>query len=310
MRSRALTVRAPESVDFSPYLQSFSLDQEQLEHELHRLANPYIRWEPGTVVSAGDVAVCRLVSKCPRFNKEKITFTAGSGMFHPELEALTIGMTVGDTREVQLPEGQVTLTLIAVTNKVVPAIDNTMVEKLGLEGILTVTDYTTYLISQQKEAAFQKAVYEPLNYLINQIIDGSEFVLYQADWQHVVDLRLEHSRVLARRDGMTLETMTEKEFDGRIPVKCYDELVALEQKDAWRNLYIHLLGRYFAQDSGFQPDEKGYDAYLQDFMDSWKISKAEAEEIEPYPFYSFFAYNNLAYGIFYDIVKKKYFEED
>ncbi len=310
MKSRVLTLKDPKSVDFSPYLEPFVLDQERLNHELNRIANPYIRWENGTTLFSGDMAVCRLESDCPRFNKESIRFVAGSGLFHRELEALAVGMTVGETRQIDLPEGRVALTLTQVTNKIVPEISDEMVEKLGLEGIHTVADYTTYLTVQQKEETFQKRVYEPLNYLIRQVIDNSEFVLYQADWQHVVDLRLEWNRALTRREGMTLETMTEKEFEGRMPVKCYDELVALEQREAWNNLCMHLLGRCFAQKQGFQPDQSGYEASLQNYSNSWGISQEEARELEPYESYAFFAYSNLAYQTLYDIVKQKYFKED
>lgn len=310
MKSRVLTLKDPKSVDYSPYLKPFVLNQERLRCERNRIANPYIRWEEGTTIFPGDMAVCRMESDCPRFNKESVRFVAGSGLFHRELEALVVGMTVGETRQIDLPEGRVALTLTQATNKIVPKISDEMVEKLGVEGVRTVADYDAYLITQQKEETFRERVYEPLNYLIHQVIDHSEFVLYQVDWQYVVDLRLEWNRVLTRREGLTLETMTAKEFEGRIPVKCYDELVALEQREAWNNLCMHLLGRYFAREQGFQPDQAGYAASLQNYMNNWGVSEEEAREIESYEFYSFFAYSNLAYRTFYDMVKQEYFKED
>lgn len=310
MKSRVLTLKDPKTVDFSSYLPPFVLDQEQLDRQRDRIANPYIQWEEGTTISAGDMAVCRLVSDYPQFNRESVRFVAGSGLFHRELEALAMGMSVGETRQIDLPEGRVALTLTQATNKVVPEINDEMVEKLELEGVHTVADYTAYLIRQQKEETFQKRVYEPLNYLIHQVIDNSEFVLYQADWQHVVDLRLEWNRILTRREGLTLETMTEKDFEGRMPVKCYDELVALEQREAWNNLCMHLMGRWFAREKGFQPDQAGYAASLQNYRNSWGISEEEARELEPYESYAFFAYSNLAYRTFYDVVKQAYFKED
>ena len=92
MRSRILQVKDYREVDVKPLLKPFMPDEAALEAELKRLTNPYVRWETGESVSAGDQAVCRLVSDCPRFNKENVRFVAGSGMFHKELEALAIGM--------------------------------------------------------------------------------------------------------------------------------------------------------------------------------------------------------------------------
>lgn len=133
MKSRILKVKDYREVDVEPLLRPFVPDETALEAELRRLTNPYIRWEPGEEVSAGDQVVCRLLSDCPRYNKEKVRFVAGSGMFQRELENLSIGMRVGETREAGLPEGKVSLTLAGVMNRVAPEPSDEMVEKLELD---------------------------------------------------------------------------------------------------------------------------------------------------------------------------------
>ena len=160
MKSKVLQVKDYREIDVRPLLTPFAPDEEALETELRRLTNPYIRWEEGRTAASGDQVVCRLVSDCPRFHREKVRFVAGSGMFHRELEALAAGMSVGETGELDLPEGRVSLTLTGVMNRVVPAPSDEMVEKLGLEGVRTVADYRAYLLAQQKEAAFQQNLYE------------------------------------------------------------------------------------------------------------------------------------------------------
>ena len=177
MKSRVLQIKDYREVDITPLLKPFVPDEAALETELRRLTNPYVRWETGETASAGDQVVCRLVSDCPRFNKEKVRFVAGSGMFHKELEALVIGMTLGEAREADLSEGRVSLTLTGVMNRVVPEPSDEMVEKLGLEGVDIVADYRAYLLAQQKEAAFQDALYEPQKQLMAEVVAGSEFVL-------------------------------------------------------------------------------------------------------------------------------------
>ena len=205
MRSRVLKAADYRSVDIGGLLKPFEPDAGALEAELHRLANPYIRWEEGERVSAGDQAVCRLVSDCPRFNKEKVRFVAGSGMFHRELEALAIGMKAGETREAVLPEGGVALTVTGVMDRIVPEPSDEMVEKLGLEGVDTVADYRAYLLAQQKEAAFQESSYEPINRLMGEVIRSSEFVLCREDWAAAVNRELDRCQALCRQEGMVLE---------------------------------------------------------------------------------------------------------
>ena len=242
MKSRVLQIKDYREVDITPLLKPFVPDEAALETELRRLTNPYVRWETGETASAGDQVVCRLVSDCPRFSKEKVRFVAGSGMFHKELEALVIGMTVGEAREADLSEGRVSLTLTGVMNRVVPEPSDEMVEKLGLEGVDTVADYRAYLLAQQKDSAFQDALYEPQKQLMAEVIAGSEFVLCKEDWAAVVNRELDRCRTLCRQEGMVLEEMTPEQFRGRIPVKSYHELVAMLQYDGWDSLCRYLLG--------------------------------------------------------------------
>lgn len=309
MRSRVVSVKDPASIDLSPYLRPFVLDQAKLDRELARLANPYVRWEKGTTVSEGDMVICRLTSGYPRFNKDKVKFVAGSGMFHKELETLAIGMTVGETREVELPEGRAALTVTDVTNKVVPPVSDDMVKRLGLHDVHTVADYTAYLARQQQEQVLEELLYEPLQYMIHEMIDQSEFVLCQEDWQHAVDLRLDRSRVLFRQEGLVMEELTAPQFEGRIPVKSYHELVALEQRESWTSLCMHLLGRYYAEQDGFCPDEAGYAQYIREYMEGWHISEEEARETDPYTFYAFFAYVGHARKHFVAIIKNQFMME-
>lgn len=306
MKSRVLQVKDYRDVDVKPLLKPFTPDEEALETELRRLANPYIRWEEGEQVYAGDQAACRLVSDCPRFNKEKVRFVAGSGMFHQELEALAIGMKVGETRKTVLPEGGVALTLTGVMNRTVPAPSDEMVEKLGLEGVRTVKDYQAYLLAQQKEAAFKQDSYEPLNRLARDVIDGSEFVLNREDWAAVVNRELDRCRALCRQEGMVLEEMTPEQFQGRIPVKSYHELVAMLQYEGWDKLCRYLLGCLYAESDGFRTGEAEYGEFIADYVRSWHVSEENAREANPYDSFLFNEYAGHAYTVLKKYIRKFY----
>jgi len=295
MKSRVL--RSKDYRELTVELKPFEPDEAALAAELRRLANPYIRWEAGETVSKGDQVVCRLASDCPKFHREQLRFVAGSGMFHRELEALSIGMTVGETRTAALPEGSVALTLTGVMNRVVPALSDAMVEKLGLEGVRTIADYRARLLAEQKEAAFQESSYEPLNTLLDEVIGGSEFVLCREDWAAVVELELNRCRALCRQEGMVLEEMTPEQFEGRIPVKSYYELVAMVQDNSWDRLCRYLLGRRYAEADGFQTGEADYEEFLAEYVRDWHVSEKEAREANTYENFTFNQYANHVYDV-------------
>ncbi len=306
MKSRVLRVMDYRSVDVKPLLKPFVRDEAALEKELRRLANPYIRWEEGTRVSSGDQAVCRLESGCSRFNKEKVRFVAGSGMFHKEIEALSIGMAAGERRELELPEGRVTLTLTGVMNRVVPEPSDEMVEKLGLEGVRTVPEYQAYLLAQQKASAFQEALFEPQKQVMRAVISGSEFVLCREDWAAVVNRELNRCRTLCRQEGMVLEEMTPQQFAGRIPVKSYHELVAMVQYEGWDSLCRYLLGRWYAQTDGFQPGEADYEAFIADYVKSWHTTEEKAREANSLETFIFNQYAGHVYTVLAEYIKEFY----
>ena len=306
MKSRVLQIKDYREVDVKSLLKPFVPDDAALEAELRRLTNPYIRWEAGTAVSPGDQAVCRLVSDCPRFQKEKVRFVAGSGMFHKELENLSMGMTVGGTREIVLPEGRVSLTLTGVMNRVAPEPGDKMVEKLGLDGVHTVAAYRAYLLEQQKAAAFQEDSYDALNHLMREVIGGSEFVLDREDWEEPINRELDRCRTLCRQEGMVLEEMTPEQFNGRIPVKSYHELVAMLQYDGWDKLCRYLLGCRYAENDGFRAGEAEYGEFIADYVRSWHVSEENAREANPYDSFLFNEYAGHAYTVLKEYIRTFY----
>ena len=224
MRSRVLRVKDYRAIDISHLIAPIQVDEEQIQREIQRLTNTYVRWQDGDKVAAGDMAVCDLRSQIARFDRENVKFVAGSGMLNKELEQSVLGMRTGETRGVALPDGTVDMTLVSVMNRICPEPSNEMVEALGLGGIHTLEEYRVHLVREQRRGKIQEAMYAPLRYLVRQVIDQSEFVLYQEDWLRAVEMRLEFSRALAKEEGFVLEEMTSKEFEGRIPVKTYDGL--------------------------------------------------------------------------------------
>ena len=269
---------------------AFVPDQAALQKELDRLRNPYVTWEPGGAVAAGDMVRCSLHSALPRFQKDSIRFVAGSGMYNPTLEALAIGMQAGESRTATLPEGEVALTVQAVQKRVVPALTDEMAAACKLPGVRTVAGYRRYLLAQQRDKAAAQAAWTLAARIKRAVLDGSAFVLCKADWKQAVEQELDRCRAIARQSGMVLEQMTPEQFAGNIPVKSYAELVAMTQDTCFDSLRCCLLGRHYAQNDGFAVTEAGYAAFLQDYAATWHTTAEEARAAMPKETYTFNQY--------------------
>ena len=93
-------------------------------------------------------------------------------------------------------------------------------------------------------------------------------------------------------------------------LKSYYELVALEQKDALETLYMNLMGRRFALETGEKPTEEGYQAQISDYVASWGGDEASAREVNTRDSYEFFFYNNVAVDCLTEVIRKAYFKEE
>lgn len=298
MKSRVLSVKDYHSIPVER--KPFEPDEEELQRELCRLANPYIRWADGDVAAEGDMVACRLDSDCPRFRKENIKLVIGSGMLHRELEESVAGMHLGESRTAAIPEGRVEITVLSIKNRVVPGIEDRMAACLGLEGVQTVADYEKYLRSRQRQAYVEEVVQEFSYTLGRAVIDGSEFILRKEDWDTVTDLELGRCRAIAAQEGMVLEEMTPEQFEGRIPVKTYDGLVALAQDEAWDMLRSCLLGCHYAEADGFAVDCETYADFLREYGEQQKVSEEEARRAYPYERYCLDEYR----GHFYEVLEQ------
>lgn len=310
MRSYALSILEPDKVNLSAWIAPVFPDPEQVEAELRRVVLPYVRWEPAEEAQAGDLAVCRTESELPRFQKNRLKLLIGSGMFHSELEQAVIGMTPGNCRAVALPEGEVLITLLELSRQKTPEPDDEMIHRLGLDGIDTVEAYRAYLFGKLRRDKAAELLPEPLSRLIREVIGGSEFVLCREDWESVVRMHIERSRILFRQEGIDMERAKPEDFRGRIPVQSYYELLALEQSEAWQNLCLYLLGRNWAGIDGYVPEKTQYEENIKNYCKTWHASEENAREANTWEAFVFSEYVSHAVNRLEKTVMEQLLRED
>lgn len=304
MKSKVLTVFPYQQVDITSFRRSPEVDQTALKKELDRAVYPYITWSDGDTVWAGDVAECSLDSKDPRFQRPSIRITVGLGLLDREAEEKLVGQKVGAKLELVCRGSDVDVTILSVKNRQVPPLSDEMVARLEIEGVDTVEHYRSYLVEKALDERFQNESYEVVQYVLRIVAERSEILIDQKDWEQSVAWDLGRLSVIAGFDGLDLKTMTARDFQGRIPVKSYDELVCMLQRDAWDNTRQMLLGRELAEKDGFAVTQEGYEEFLAEMAASW------GSTVEAYrPAYPFAYYEAIKYRSYYHDEVKKYIRE-
>ena len=304
MRSKVVAVKDYREVPLE--IPAFLPDKAALEKEMSRLQTPFITWQAGDTVSNGDMVCCSLSSSAARFQKDQVRFVAGMGMFHHQLEDLSLGMQVGETAAIELPEGSVSLRVLEVKKRIIPPLSDEMVKAQGLEGVHTLEEYRRYLLDQQLEQALNEVCYSLVNQVEQAVLFHSEFILCKEDWKQAVTLELDRCRAIARQDGMVLEEMTPQQFEGKIPVKSYEELVAMTQDTCWDTLRCYLLGQVYAQEDGFTVNEQGYAAFIQEYCAMWHLSEDQAKAAQTFQVYSYNQWSGHAYQVWRNYVTQQF----
>lgn len=310
MRSRIHKLKSYTDVDFSAYKQPFRLDEAAIEKEFQRIRNKKLRWADGTVAGKGDAAVCRLESKNPRFNKASMQIAVGAGMLPKPIEQAVLGLQVGSTVTVTVNDQAVHITLLSVKNKLLPELSDTLIAEAGMEGVQTVAQLRAKLEKEQREKAADAISYDARVHVLDTVLQDTEFILDKEDWKNMVSLSMARNAVLCQQDGMDIHTMTEQDFNGRIPARNYEGVVALVQDNAWETLCNHLLGKYYAEQDGYAPTQESYESYIAEYVQFWRVSDENARQSNPYNYYEAMEYVSYFVGKVSKFVKENIFTEE
>lgn len=310
MKSKVLKMYPYQQVDITPFRRSPDIDQAALQKEMDRVVYPYITWSDGDTVYAGDVAECSLTSDDPRYQRSSVKITVGVGLLDREAEKLLVGLTVGSKRKVTCRGSEVEVTIQAVKNRHVPSLTDAMVAALGIEGVSTVEQYRTDLLKKALDERFQNESYEVVQYVLKEVAERSEILIDQQDWEQSVAWDLGRLDVIAGFEGMELKTMTAQDFQGRIPVTSYGELVAMLQRDAWNNTRQMLLGRELAKTDGFAVTQEDYEVFLAELAANWNSTVEAYRPAYPFAYYEAIQYRNHYYHAVTNYLRKVIYWEE
>lgn len=290
MKSRIHLIKEYPTVDFSAYQRIFQPDESLVQKEVQRLRNRGLRWETGAVAAAGDAAMCSLQSDNPRFQKPMVPIAVGAGMMPAVIEQALQGMEVGTEKTVRVEEHDVRIRLLSVKNKRLPELTDEWIAGMGIEGITTLTAFRDHLIRGQRNERAAIDCYEAAQFVMAQVLQETEFILFKEDWETVCELELQRHTELCRQEGLDIRTMTAADFRGKIPASSYDGVVSLVKTNGWRTLRNFLLGCHYAELDGYKVDQSTYEEYIQNYQKTWRVSEEDARASNTYEFYRVNAY--------------------
>lgn len=296
MESRIIKLYDYHDLDLSQFKTVFHPDEDRIQKEMKKKQVAKSVWEKGEEVHDGDMVVCELKSENPKFNRSSIQIAVGSNLFHKELEQKLVGAKKGAALEYVVDGAEVEVQIREVTNRVVPELNDALIQQLEIENVTTVEEYRTYLTEQQKRELLDKIVYPAIQFAIKEVIGKSDLLIKKQDWEDAIRMEMEKYRVLSEMDGFKLEEMTEKEFVGRIPVKSYYELLSLVQSNNWETVAEALIGQEFAKEEGYEPSNEEYEKSVREYSEFWHTSHEDARRIICYEYYVFSSYASLFYN--------------
>lgn len=299
-----------DKINISQYQTKFVPDEKSIATAMNRLMNKHITWSEGASAAIGDVVTCSMRSAIEKFSRSEIRITLGSGLFDREIEASLLGAKPEDEVSLLKNGEPVKIQVLSVRNKHVPALTDEMVQVLNLQEVNTLDDYRRYLTAQQKEEHFNANCYEPYRCIIKTVVECSDIILKEADWQRNVDWELHKIRTYCEDEGMVLEEMKDDDWNGRVPVKSYFEFISLLQKTAWENVSLMILGYEEAKKKGYTPSQEEYESFLDDMAISWGRKKEMYAEAIPFEYFEAFSYANVYYQLVNDYLKKNLYLED
>lgn len=174
--------------------------------ELTRGKVSFAPQNPATPIEKGCRVTLKTKSVLPKFNKEKISVTVGTGLYDRGLEARLCGMIEGESAEAMVKGEKVTFTVLKVEKKSFPALTDELVQDLHLDGITTLAEYRRYMDRKIKTAYAAELARK----LATRLIGVAQMDLpAEEDVRRVIDLEYEPLRTRFSLDGMSPEEWKE-----------------------------------------------------------------------------------------------------
>ncbi|SCL85862.1 hypothetical protein [Sporanaerobacter sp. PP17-6a] len=287
---------------------TYTIDKNDIEKEILRIRKKNKISSEVPEVRKGDIAVCSLKSGNPKLNKESIAINVGLGLFEKKIEDELIGMTKGQDKNVVVDGINVDIKVLSITRREIPELNDEMVKKEKIDNITTANCLIAKLYEDQKNKVLDSKLYNLTENVIKQVIAKSKFDINEEDIEYLSGLEIQKARELAAVEGLTLETMTEDDFNGRIPVKSYKEFLKMVKNMETARFPVLLLGIYNGGRNGYKPSREEYEESIREYYTMYKLNPEDAKKAITFEYYESNQYQSYYREIIKNYYIKKYEE--
>lgn len=311
LKSKVLREFDFRKADVSEVDFTYEADKDFIENELLRIKKKNKITNEVDEVKKGDIVLCSLKSETPKYNRE-IKINTGLGIFNKEVEAALAGMKKEEINIASADGYNVSVEVLKIERSELPeVITDEMAAKEGIEGVDTVKDLKEHLMElHQKniDDAIDSKAYYLIDHVLKQVVPQSEYEIYEEDIQYLCELEIQRARALAENEGFVLEKMTEKELDGRIPVKSYEEFLDMVHNMKKNQIYVLIMGLKKAKKDGYETPKEEYEEFFKDYYTMCNMAPEVARKVYPWEYYETNDYLNYYEAQIYNYYKDRFHE--
>lgn len=262
------------NVDLTSFCIPFEVDEETLAESLLFVRKKYARLEPVRVVEKGDFAVLSCKSEKAKFQKDAVSVCVGKNLYSKELEEKLIGLSAGETVEVEVDSTVVTVAVKNIQRSVLPDITDDFVNST-FETLTTVSELKEWYINEQLKEHIKILASQAAEAITAEVIAQSDICLDEEERLAARKSGEEVLRAHWRFNGVELDSLTDEEaaeMFGYPSVSAYINWFAdLSERD----ICTAMLGYELLANGGYVFTTAEYEAELQKNADEANMS-AEA----------------------------------
>lgn len=306
LKSKILKEFDFRNIDVSGEDFTYETDKNFIEKEITRIKKKNKISYEVQEVTKGDIVICSLKSSISKFNKENISINVGLGLYDRQVEDALIGMEKGESKILLLDNESINIDILNISRSRIPELTDEMVEKEEINSVSTVESLINYLEGLhevERNKAIDSKAYLLVGKILKEVIEKSEFVIYEEDIEYLSKLEIQRARVLAKLEGLILEDMTPEEFSGRIPVQTYEDFLKMIYEMKKESLPILLLGLKSADKDVYKVSKENYNKSLNEYSAMYNIDPEDASEAMTFEYYE-----AKEYQIYYENKIKEYFK--
>jgi hypothetical protein len=184
-------------------------------------------------VQVGDTLILRVESALPKFNKPQVKVTVGRGFYDPTLEQALVGLTQGQSCQVEIKGTCVKAEIRSASRKIVPEPTDEMVQAMEVKRfdqtpVTTVADYVDFIQEQKNREVLSTIHYYVMEMLLQ---DYSVTEIEPSDLARLAKLEGDAFAALFQEEkGVDVYALTPEEAQEHFGCESFDAFLGMREE--------------------------------------------------------------------------------